>query len=180
MQSCWVQQSAIFSWRLYSSHNLEESSVLLGLIILQGMIRNCLFKSHWTESIYIKTDWQCFQNMGVLCAAVYCHNMSGYECLSMVASWKRKKSNDAKPHVKFRCVPLIFDTFVRWLTSQFLQLCLFMVPFKWNVAWLEKHRAKENPIIFSFLQHFHTKYFSRVTVGWFDVLLQLQFINVWK
>jgi hypothetical protein len=51
--------------RRYSSHNpREKSPVVFGLVILRAMVGNCLLQSICSESICLKADRQCYQNVG--------------------------------------------------------------------------------------------------------------------
>jgi hypothetical protein len=158
--------------RQYSSHNPRgKSPMVLGLVMLGAVLGNCLFQSTCLESVHLKTVGQCFQNVGVvhptwtvhykaivaLCSVLTCPGTCKW--FVMVSSWKKKRSNDTT----FHHVTL-------------LQLRLFMIPFKWNIASSEKHRVQENLIAVNL--HFFTKFLSTAMVGWFDVLSQLEFVRI--
>jgi hypothetical protein len=74
-------------------------------------------------------------------------------------------------------VPLMFDNFLKCLTtpnSAVMPVSRYhsngMLPHQ------KTHRIQENLITLNFLPHFLTNSLSTVTVGWFGVLPQLQFL----
>jgi hypothetical protein len=95
---------------------------------------------------------------------------------------KDRRSSDAIllhgiPHLNLCCVPLMFDNFLMLLTTPNSVVITVHDTIKMECCIIRKtHRDEENFIIVNFPQHLLSKSHSAVTVGWFDVLSQLQFV----
>jgi hypothetical protein len=105
------QQSSPNRWN--SSHNHRaKSPLVLGLVIFRTMEGNHLFQSTCLESIRLKTDGHCFQNVGVLHPTGPIHHKAtvalcivltfpGINCLHGCFMTEKQSIHHATPHVNF-------------------------------------------------------------------------------
>jgi hypothetical protein len=149
--------------------------MVLGLVILLGgMTGNRIFQSISLENvrfkkireIFPKSEGAPFSRDHILqgnYATAYCSKMCRYEWLVTVASWKKNgpmiRPSIMPPHTLSFGVSLWCSIFYRHdRMPHTLQLCLFTIQSKRNIAsWEKKHWVQASLVATNFLQHFVTK-----------------------